>query len=426
MWWGPMGEFALALTDGGYTEASAVALLYSAIIWNGAYHYGPYIEVPGGDRHTAREFALGIGMSSAARKSTAGAVIYRVFMPKASELGSGVLVPDQPRTLKGAGSGEVLIHAWEPHKDPDGGPPIPVDEISVVMREDEASTVIKKAHRDGSVLGEALCDAWDGAKLEHHIMGASVRIEEDAYALSAVMFTTVEMFRDTFRSSMGTSGLGNRMLMYAIPPSTVDISDTSIRIPGSLIHRFRKQVGIIPPPDGRFRLKDPIPVMHSPKAKEYWQDHVYPRLKHGKGEGIIGALCGRAESHALRMSLNYQIAAGLDLRKPEISIEAVKAGEAAWDYVQASIKHIIGGATGNKEIDNLVAYLEAEGGWADAYELQRAWPREQARLVKEGVRMGIFVEGSVGASGKRKPVVGLRSMLGRMSPASGRTLTWPK
>lgn len=92
-------------------------------------------------------------------------------------------------------------------------------------------------------------------------------------------------------------------------------------------------------------------IRRNNEARELWASE-YPRLT-GERAGIKGALCSRAEAHALRLSLMYALLDGADA----IRVEHLKAALAFWDYCEASVEHVFGGATGDPEADKLLAAL---------------------------------------------------------------------
>jgi hypothetical protein len=67
----------------------------------------------------------------------------------------------------------------------------------------------------------------------------------------------------------------------------------------------------------------------------------------------MAALCARAEAHALRLSLIYALLDGAS----EIRVDHVEAALAVWNYCEASIEYIFGGASGDLDADKILAAL---------------------------------------------------------------------
>jgi hypothetical protein len=86
-------------------------------------------------------------------------------------------------------------------------------------------------------------------------------------------------------------------------------------------------------------------------AKDFWAME-YPRLV-GDREGLLGALCSRAEAHVLRLSLLYALLDQAD----SIRLEHLRAALAFWDYCERSAKHIFGAATGDPKADKILGAL---------------------------------------------------------------------
>jgi hypothetical protein len=68
---------------------------------------------------------------------------------------------------------------------------------------------------------------------------------------------------------------------------------------------------------------------------------------------MIGAILGRSEAHALRLSLIF---AALD-RSPEIREEHLRAALAVWDYAETSARRIFGDRLGLSTADIILAAL---------------------------------------------------------------------
>jgi hypothetical protein len=87
----------------------------------------------------------------------------------------------------------------------------------------------------------------------------------------------------------------------------------------------------------------------------YW-DSIYPRLSSG-GNGMAGAVTGRAEPIVLRLSLIYALLEQSDA----IREHHVRAAEALWNYCDESVKYIFGDKTGDPIADGIMCALQKAG-----------------------------------------------------------------
>jgi hypothetical protein len=78
----------------------------------------------------------------------------------------------------------------------------------------------------------------------------------------------------------------------------------------------------------------------------WWQ--VYPHLSAGR-PGLLGAICGRAEAHVVRLALLYAI---LDNRGA-IGAAQLRAALALWDYAARSAAFVFGDSLGDPIADEI-------------------------------------------------------------------------
>jgi hypothetical protein len=101
--------------------------------------------------------------------------------------------------------------------------------------------------------------------------------------------------------------------------------------------------------------QEPRRLARNGEAKKLWAS-VYTALSEGE-PGLVGAVLGRAEAHALRLSLIYAV---LD-QSPDVRPEHLRAALAVWDYAEASARRIFGDALGLSAADILLGALRARG-----------------------------------------------------------------
>lgn len=87
------------------------------------------------------------------------------------------------------------------------------------------------------------------------------------------------------------------------------------------------------------------------QARELWNE-VYGPLSDGRS-GLLGAIIGRAEAHAMRLSFLYAL---LD-RSPIVSFDHLVAALAFWKYAEDSAVYIFGEATGDPVADGILLAL---------------------------------------------------------------------
>src|SRR5262249_46211336 len=95
----------------------------------------------------------------------------------------------------------------------------------------------------------------------------------------------------------------------------------------------------------------PGPMARTTAANRGWEG-AYPILTRGR-PGLLGAVAGRAEAQALRLSMLYAL---LD-RSAMIEVEHLVAALALWDYAERSIGYVFGDSLGDRDLDKLMAAL---------------------------------------------------------------------
>jgi len=109
-----------------------------------------------------------------------------------------------------------------------------------------------------------------------------------------------------------------------------------------------------------------------------------------------GELCGRAEAHALRLSLIYALLDSSDCIRPD----HIKPALAFWDYCERSIAQIFGAASGDADRERILTALSA--GPLTITELRRVFQNNRdsdwikakmAALVRAGIVVQTLKEG---------------------------------
>lgn len=396
--WGPHGDLVEALR--GKTESADVGILGGLLAFSGACMAGKAHFKVGVDRHGPNDYFLNIGQSSAARKSTgANLVEHGVFYDEDRMTGVGGMF--LPRKVSGIASGEKMIHIWDPIMSDDKVEEWP--ERRVIMIEQEASVVWKRARRDGAVLSDVFCKTWDQSDLATHaVTSGSITLTADKHLMGFIGCSTMHVAVAAAKAGDGAdakSGFANRFVWLYLPDSFVDLPFGS-DLPADAVRRYQDRLGLF---DGSLAAIGSVGfgvrADWAPDAREKWAS-VYGDLKRNKGAaGFIEGMLSRAESHVLRMALNYWLAAGGD--PTAVGMGALDAALAVWAYSKASVEFIFGGSTGDKDADNLVAELETRGGWATMEELRAEMNKNSlAGLVKMSVNSGVIVAGNITSGGR--------------------------
>jgi hypothetical protein len=404
--WGPHGDLVDALR--GRTESADVGVLGALIAYSGAALAGSAHFQVGVDVHGPNTYVLNIGASSAARKSSGLSLVEHGVYFDPAHLGTPAAL-FLPRKVSGIASGERLIHVWTPAKEDDGsGGKIEVwPERRVIMVEQEASIVWKRARRDGAVLSDIFCKAWDQSDLAtHSITSGSVSLPAERHLMAFIGCSTVHVAVAAAKAGDGAdakSGFANRFLWLYLPDSRIDLP-FGADLPTAAVKRYQDQLGLFDGTLGRIGDTGFGPRAEFDKdARELWAS-VYGSIKRDKGTaGFIESMLSRGESHVLRLALNYWLVAGGD--PAAVGVPALEAAIAVWNYAKASVEYIFGDSTGDKDADNLVAELAVRGGWATMEELRADLNKNSlAGLIKAGVVAGVMCEGQVKRMGPGRPM----------------------
>jgi hypothetical protein len=346
---GPAGDYAIAAQP--YTEASPAAILVCALVaFGNVAHRGPSLQV-GGTIHRANEFALLIGPTSIGRKG------------EAMQMGKRPLVNVDINwatisIARGFGSGEAIVEAVRDSvtaRDDDGIEKV-VDagalDKRLLVNEEEFAHVLAVAGREGSTLSALIRSAWDGHRLENRTK-RRLLLATDAHVSLLAGITPTELIAKTTELD-AANGLLNRFLLVAsrraqalpeparIHPAFDD--EWTAKFAAAL--RFTQQ-----------ELGDG-PMSRDDGASKLWHDAYMTELSVERF-GLAGAVCSRAEAHALRLSMLYAL---LDC-SAVIRLEHPEAALALWRYCEQSALLVFGDRLGDPVADAILSALRgaAEG-----------------------------------------------------------------
>ena len=333
-WPAPMREEAFQGLAGDFvrliepeTEADRVALLGNFLVASGVLFGRQAWADADGRRHFPVEYLLMAGSTGSGRKGTATSRV----LPVIGSAEDGY----KDRVLSGLSSGEGLVKGISPQEDE---PDDQVRRFLVLLP--EFASLLEVMRRQGNTMSAIMREAYDGGRLR--VLTRKEPLDVDNVNLSVIAHITPSELLSSLTATDRVNGFANRFLIICVrrsqylPESGAEVQTDDI------VRRLREAVS---------RAQGRGQIRRNNEARELWASE-YPRLT-GERAGIKGALCSRAEAHALRLSLLYALLDGADA----IRVEHLKAALAFWAYCEASVEHIFGGATGDPEADKLLAAL---------------------------------------------------------------------
>jgi hypothetical protein len=333
-WPAPMREEAFQGLAGEFvrliepeTEADPVALLGNFLVASGVLFGRQAWTEADGRKHFPVEYLLMAGSTGTGRKGTATNRVLPVI--ESAEDGF------KNRVLGGLSSGEGLVKAISPKE---GESADEVRRFLVLLP--EFASLLEVMTRQGNTMSANLREAWDGGRLR--VTTRKEPLDVDNVNLSVIAHITPSELLTSLTATDRANGFGNRFLIVCVRRSKFLPEGGSEVQTGDIVRRLREAIA---------RAQGRGQIRRNDEARELWASE-YPRLTRGR-EGLKGALCSRAEAHALRLSLMYALLDGADA----IRVEHLKAALAVWAYCEASVEHIFGGATGDPAADRLLAEL---------------------------------------------------------------------
>jgi hypothetical protein len=335
---GLAGEFVRRVVP--YTEADPAALLISFLVeFSSAAGPTPHVMV-GATRHPARLSAVVVGQSAKARKGD-------------SEKPSRAVIrgadPDWAACVKdGLSTGEGIIGSVRDQvvkPDPKTGALVVIDEGVADKRllalAPEFGRVLRVMGRDGNTLSAVIREAWDDGDLR--VMTKSPTVATGAHVAVLGHITTEELRRE-LQDTDAASGFANRFLWFAAKRSRLLPDPPAFS--GEVVLGLSEKVA-----HALSFARGTTSVRRDEDASDLWKE-LYSNLSRDR-PGLAGAVLGRHEAQAVRLSLVYAL---LD-QSPTIKVEHLEAAVAVLDYVAASVNYIFGDALGDSVADRILAAL---------------------------------------------------------------------
>jgi hypothetical protein len=331
---GIAGEYATAVQE--YTEACVPAVLGATLVsFGSAVGRNAFVRV-GGTTHHVNENVLLVGPTAIGRKGDSMQLGIRPI-----EFANPAWIDCH---LGGFGSGEAVVDAVrDPTTKLEGDEEVVVDQGAsdkrLLVHEEELAHVIAVAGRDGSTLSSLLRKAWDGRRLENRTKGR--RLTATGAHISTLAGITAEELVRKMPDTEYANGFMNRFLVLAVrrarvmpnPPAIPPTFDADWGDNFRVALEFTRKQGA-----GQ--------MTRDAAAEELWDDAYRTELSIER-PGLAGAVCARAEAHALRLSMLYAL---LNCSQT-IKAEHVQAALAFWRYCERSAKLIFGDRLGDPIAD---------------------------------------------------------------------------
>jgi hypothetical protein len=216
----------------------------------------------------------------------------------------------------------------------------------------EFASLLIVMKRDGNTMSTVIRQAWDTKRLE--VRTRKDPLDVDNVNISLIGHVTPEELLNSLTATERANGFANRLLIQLVRRSKLLPEGGGIVDVRAIVRRLRASVEAA---RGRGL------ICRDEAARALWAE-IYPHLARERA-GIVGALCARAETHVLRLSLIYAL---LD-SAPTIRPEHLNAAQAVWDFCERSVHYIFGQASGDTDADRIISALAS--GPMSRTELQR-------------------------------------------------------
>lgn len=281
---GTVGELVNLMHKEGKTEADKDAVLLQLLAMVGNYVGKDTYMMIGDDKQQPIIWPVIVGETTAGKGTSLGAVrrVFRALDP----------IYSVNNFSGGIGSGEGIIEKLSPEKDEDGREVYPDSRLWVL--EEEFTSVLRRAKRDGSTLSQTLMLAWDGRPL-----GALTRKDTGSipeHNITVIGHATPANLNAELSSTDFSSGFVNRLtfLRIGVKPAVarpVGMTAAEVEQAVNILRR------VFTARRGEYHLTD--------KAWESWE------MNHFKfrptGETKDAQALGRLRPQVFRLALIYAI-----------------------------------------------------------------------------------------------------------------------
>ena len=368
-YYGLAGEVVRVI--GPHTEASPVALLIQTLLCFGNVVGRTAHFVAEASQHFTNLFTVLVGVTSAGRKGSSWAQVWRLFRMVDREWAERLI-------QFGLSSGEGLIWAVRDpitkheairgkdgrvgeYQDVEADPGI--SDKRLLVFESEFASPLRMMARDGNTLSVVIRQAWDTGDLRTMTKNSPAR------ATGALVSIVGHITRDELRRELSTTDMGNgfanRVLWVCTTrskelPEGGNLADTEL---SPLAERLRDAVAF---------ARTVGEMKRDSAIKEMWA-RTYHELTAGR-PGLLGAVTSRAEAQTMRLACLYAL---LD-KSFEVREKHLLAAVALWEYCLASARFIFGDALGDPTADAILQGLRDASGGLDRTAISSLFARHKS------------------------------------------------
>jgi hypothetical protein len=338
----PAAMFAGVLGDITYaavpsTEADPVGIYASLQASAGAVTGpGPYVRV-GNIRHPLLLWPLLMGRTGSGRKGEATSTS-NVFVARAAPLAWEAIV------VSGMSSGEGLIERIADDE---------TDDKRLLVIEPEFTSVMARAKREGSTLGQIQRLAWDGRGLSvlNRKQRGRAQLKASSSHIAVIAHVTPREFRLRMADAELAGGTYNRYLPLFVERSRLIPIPEAVEEPVVAAHAAELSFAID-------RARE-ISVIHlGPDATSLWTGELYPEFSESDDDDYAySEFARRAAPYCLRIA---GLHAALDGRHLISKDDLTAAGEQV-RYSIASARYVLGGQHRDPRLDRLTRAITEAG-----------------------------------------------------------------
>jgi len=347
--YGPIGELASLVN---VYEADKMFLLVTLLTTLSVMvGPGPSTNV-GPIRQSGSLFAVMVGDSASGKGGSWGA-----FKPLLQMIDPDFFSGQPMHVVGGFGSGEIVVKTaaslTQPAEDKgDGTYSIPKNDTRMLIKESEFAKLLRITQRKDSVLGQIMCDAFDGEPLQHRTMKNDKPLIALDHHIGVLAHITPQELDATLTSLEAANGFGNRFLWVLgkssghvpfsadefdyTPEELAELSEEELAelqdiggLPEYDMVEARRLIEII-----QERLQQAAHKRYrlSPTAAKRFKE-LEAVIVSDKPGGLAEPLIARGRVHFIRMALVYAIMDGSTFIR-EAHLEAAFA---VWMYCRDSV-----------------------------------------------------------------------------------------
>jgi hypothetical protein len=357
-YYGIAGKIVNIMTD--HCESSRESLLFQFLVAAGNIIGKSVCIYAGGSHLYPNEYAICVGDTSRGRKGTAWRINEHLFKNVAPEWvddcvisdiqsGEGIVysirdeIEDPPKTDRRRKTSQKP----QPEIARDSG----VSDKRKLCFEEEISSTLKMAKRQGNTLTETYRKAWDSPSKLQTLNKNSPLTASDPH-ISLIGHSNKDEILATFDKILISNGFANRILWCA--------SKRTKLLPNAEYLNWNSHPDVIAALKEVFRQRfantdEPFRFYKTPAANAFWEK-IYYKLNNQKHVSFLDGVLVRDTSHLLKLAMIYAV---LD-KTDKIDNNHLQAALAMCDYSQTSARWLFAEHTGNPLANNIYRALLRE------------------------------------------------------------------